>query len=40
MRVVVQEAYGEPDVLGIGELPDPVPDAEHAVVEARAAALN
>ena len=33
-------AYGEPDVLRTGKLPDPVPDAGHAVVAVRAAALN
>jgi NADPH:quinone reductase-like Zn-dependent oxidoreductase len=40
VRAVVQEEYGGPDVLRLAELPDPVPDAEHAVVRLRAAALN
>lgn len=40
MRAVVQEAYGEPDVLRLAEMPDPRPDAAHAVVRIRAAALN
>jgi NADPH:quinone reductase-like Zn-dependent oxidoreductase len=40
VRAVVQEEYGDPDVLRLAELPDPRPDAEHAVVRIRAAALN
>jgi NADPH:quinone reductase-like Zn-dependent oxidoreductase len=40
VRAVVQEEYGGPEVLRSAELPDPVPDAEHAVVRIRAAALN
>jgi NADPH:quinone reductase-like Zn-dependent oxidoreductase len=40
MKAVVQEAFGGPDVLRLVDVPDPVPDDEHAVVRLRAAALN
>jgi zinc-binding alcohol dehydrogenase/oxidoreductase len=40
MKAVVQEAFGGPDVLRLADVPDPVPDDEHAVVRLRAAALN
>jgi zinc-binding alcohol dehydrogenase/oxidoreductase len=40
VRAVVQEAYGGPGVLQPADLPDPVPDAAHAVVRVHAAALN
>ena len=40
MKAVVQEAFGGPDVLRLADVPDPVPDDEHAVVRLHAAALN
>jgi NADPH2:quinone reductase len=40
MRAVVLESYGEPDVLTIREVPDPVPGPEEVVVEIAATALN
>lgn len=40
MRAVVQEAYGDAEVLALGERPDPEPPAGWTVVELRAAALN
>lgn len=40
MRAAQLETFGDPGVLRAAELPDPVPDAGHAVVRIRAAALN
>lgn len=40
MRAAVQHAYGDPGVLGVEEVAAPEPDAAHAVVRLRAAALN
>lgn len=40
MRAAVLRAFGGPEVLLPAELPDPVPDAGHAVVRLEAAALN
>lgn len=40
MRAVVLEQYGEPDVLTIHEVPDPVPGPEEVLVEIVATALN
>lgn len=40
MKAVVQEAYGAPEVLRLGDRPDPEPRAGWTVVELRAAALN
>lgn len=40
MKCVVQEAYGAPDVLRLGDRPDPAAGSGWTVVELRAAALN
>jgi len=40
MRAVVLESYGDPDVLVLREVPDPVPGPEEVVVEIAATALN
>ena len=40
MRAALLEAFGEPHVLRAADLPDPTPDAAHAVVRIEAAALN
>jgi len=40
VRAVVQEAYGEPDVLQIAEVPDPAAAKGWSVVRLAAAALN
>ncbi len=40
MRAVVLESYGEPDVLTLREVPDPVPGPDEVVVEIVATALN
>ncbi len=40
MRAVVLESYGEPDVLTIRDVPDPVPGPEEVLVEIVATALN
>jgi zinc-binding alcohol dehydrogenase/oxidoreductase len=40
VRAAVLEAFGGPEVLRPADLPDPVPDAGHAVVRLQAAALN
>lgn len=40
MRAALLEAFGGPEVLRVGQLPDPEPDADHAVVSVEAAALN
>jgi putative PIG3 family NAD(P)H quinone oxidoreductase len=40
MRAVVLHSYGEPDVLTIEEVPDPVAGAEEIVVDVVATALN
>lgn len=40
MRAVVLEEHGEPDVLRVREVPDPVPGPDEVVVEVLATALN
>ena len=40
MRAVVLESYGEPEVLTLAEVPDPVPGPEEVVVDIVATALN
>jgi len=40
MRAVVLRSYGEPEVLGIAEVPDPVPGPDEVVVEIVSTALN
>jgi len=40
MRAVVLERYGEPDVLELRDVPDPVPGPEEVLVEIAATALN
>lgn len=40
MRAVVLESYGEPEVLTLREVPDPVPGPEEVVVDIVATALN
>lgn len=40
MRAVVLEEHGDPDVLTIREVPDPVPGPEEVLVEVVATALN
>jgi NADPH:quinone reductase-like Zn-dependent oxidoreductase len=40
MRALRYYSYGPPDVLRIEELPEPLPDTEHAKVRVRAVALN
>ena len=40
MRAVVLESYGEPDVLSVPEVPDPVPGPEEVLVDVVATALN
>jgi NADPH2:quinone reductase len=40
MRAVVLESYGEPDVLTIRDVPEPVPGPEEVLVEIVATALN
>jgi len=40
MRAVVLESYGEPEVLTLRDVPDPVPGPEEVVVDIVATALN
>lgn len=40
MRAVVIESYGEPDVLTVAEVPDPVVGPGHVIVDVAATALN
>ncbi|RRR96872.1 NAD(P)-dependent alcohol dehydrogenase [Glycomyces terrestris] len=40
MRAVIQERYGSPDVIELGELPEPVPADGEVLIEVRAASLN
>ena len=40
MRAVVLSEYGSPEVLGIQEVPDPVPGPEEVLIDVRATALN
>jgi NADPH:quinone reductase len=40
MRAVVLDSYGDPDVLAVREVPDPVPGPEEVVVAVAATALN
>lgn len=40
MRAIVLESYGDPEVLQVREVPDPVPGAEEVLVEVVATAVN
>ncbi|MEZ5218047.1 MAG: NAD(P)H-quinone oxidoreductase [Ilumatobacteraceae bacterium] len=40
MRAVVLRQHGGPEVLGLEEVPDPVPGPEEVLIDVRAAALN
>lgn len=40
MRAIVIEEYGDPEVLQVREIPDPVPGPEEVVVDIAATALN
>jgi NADPH2:quinone reductase len=40
MRAVVLQSYGEPDVLQVTEVPDPVPGPEEVLVDVVATAIN
>jgi NADPH:quinone reductase-like Zn-dependent oxidoreductase len=40
MRAVIQDRYGSPDVVVLGEIPEPVPAAGEVLVKVRAASLN
>lgn len=40
MHAVIQDRYGGPDVLRLGELPDPVPAANEVLLRVRAVSLN
>jgi NADPH:quinone reductase-like Zn-dependent oxidoreductase len=40
MRAVIQERYGTPDLIELGELPDPVPADDQVLIKVRAVSLN
>ena len=40
MQAVVLRDHGEPEVLGIEDIPDPSPGAEDVLVEVHSTALN
>ncbi len=40
MRAVIQDRYGPPDVLRLGELPEPVPADDEILLRVRAVSLN
>lgn len=40
MRAVIQDRYGHPDVLRLGELPEPVPADDEVLLRVRAVSLN
>ena len=40
MRAVVLTSYGDPDVLTVSEVPEPVPGPEEVLVDVVATALN
>jgi NADPH:quinone reductase-like Zn-dependent oxidoreductase len=40
MQAVIQDRYGGPDVLRLGELPEPVPAADELLLRVRAVSLN
>ncbi|WP_194202032.1 NAD(P)-dependent alcohol dehydrogenase [Glycomyces albidus] len=40
MRAVIQERYGTPDLVELGELPEPVPADGEVLIKVRAASLN
>ncbi|GAA1679932.1 NAD(P)-dependent alcohol dehydrogenase [Glycomyces endophyticus] len=40
MRAVIQDRYGSPDVIELGELPEPVAAEGEVLIEVRAASLN
>lgn len=40
MRALIQDRYGRPDVLRLGELPEPVPADDEVLLRVRAVSLN
>src|SRR5688572_21379841 len=40
VQAVIQDRYGHPDVLRLGELPEPVPAADEVLLRVRAVSLN
>ncbi len=40
MQAVIQDKYGHPDVLRLGELPEPVPADNEVLLRVRAVSLN
>ncbi len=40
MRAALQDRYGTPEVVRVGDLPDPVPAADQILIEVKAASLN
>jgi NADPH:quinone reductase-like Zn-dependent oxidoreductase len=40
MRAVIQDRYGTADVVGVGDLPEPVPADDEILIRVRAASLN
>lgn len=40
MRAVIQDRYGAPEVIKVGDVPEPVPSDEQILIRVRAASLN